>query len=355
MLLCTPLHAVICSVWIREGGDPVLFVLPLLGCDVMNKLVCAVLTTGILVLGTTNAETLRLGLGYIPDVQFTPFYVAEKAGFFAKRGLEVQFQHGFAAELYPLLLSDRLDFVVGDAEDVIALRAKDEKNAPLKYVMAMYQQVPNALFSKAEKGIKTVRDLKGKTIGMPGLFGVSYTSLQAMLRAAGLSERDVKIQQIGFTQAAAVAADRVDVAMGFVNNEPVQLAGQFKLNVIKAGGFNPSVGNGVMTTDAKLKTDGDAVRRFLEACQEAMTYTINNPKKAFEMAKSFVPTMTEDRMKVLEASIPLYQSAYSRQNGTGWSNPTSWQRTLDFLKSTKRVSTTLPATAFYTNAYLKPK
>jgi NitT/TauT family transport system substrate-binding protein len=345
------------AVWIREGGDPAQL-LPLSGREHMKgiapKLLYPLLfAAAVLAQPSVSAEKVRLGLGYIPDVQFTPFYVADKAGFFAKRGLEVEFQHGFASELYPLLLSDRLDFVVGDAEDVIALRAKDEKNAPLKYIMAMYQQVPNALFSKQERNIKSVRDLRGKTIGMPGLFGSSYTSLQAMLRAAGLSENDVKIQQIGFTQAAAVAADRVDVAMGFINNEPVQLAGQYKLNVIKAGPFNPSLGNGVMATDETLKNKADLTKRFLAACQEALLYTSKNPRQAFEMAKGYVPTMTADRIKVLEASIPLYQSTYSRQNGVGTSNPVSWQRTLELLKSSKRITTTLPATAFYSNAYLK--
>lgn len=172
----------------------------------MRKLVLLLMV--LLSLGMAQTQKVRVGLGYIPDVQFAPFYAAVVEGLYARQGLEVEFQHGFVSELYPLLAQGRLDFVVGDAEDVIALRTQNPQVTPFKYVMAMYQSVPNALFSLAEKNIRSVRDLKGKTIGMPGMFGVSLTSLQAILRAAGLKESDVKILQIGFTQAEAVVSGR---------------------------------------------------------------------------------------------------------------------------------------------------
>ncbi|MBI5812371.1 MAG: ABC transporter substrate-binding protein [Meiothermus silvanus] len=306
----------------------------------------------VLVLSLAQAEKVRVGLGYVPDVQFAPFYAGVVEGIYAKRGLEVEFQHGFASELYPLLAQGKLDFVVADAEDVIALRAQ---GIPLKYVMALYQSVPNALFSLAEKNIKSVRDLKGKTIGMPGMFGVSLTSLQALLRAAGLKESDVKIVTIGFTQAEAVVQGRVDVAMGFINNEPVFLQRQgVKLNVIPAGPYNRSPGNGVISTD-KVLENADLVRRFLAASQEAMALTLANPRQAFEDAKKYVQNLDEARYAVLMASIRLYQSPYTRQYGLGFSNPQSWISSYTLLKQTGRVKADLPVTAFYTNEFLTPK
>lgn len=303
-----------------------------------------------------RAETLRVGLGYLQDVQFAPFYTADKAGLYKKQGLEVTFQHGFPTELYPLLAQGKLDFVVADAEDAIIYRVRDPQAAPFKYVLAVYQEVPTALFSLAAKNIKTLRDLKGKTIGMPAPTGVSYTSLQAMLRAAGLKESDVKIQQIGFTQLEAVLSGRVDVAMGFVNNEPVVLSGGAKpvaINVIRAGPYTSSAGNGIITTDRVLEK-ADVAKRFLRATQEALALTVTNPRAAFEYSKAYVPNLNEERFRVLQASLPLYQSAYSRKNGLGFSNPAGWDRTLRLLKEVGRVKTDLPATSFYTNAFLQP-
>jgi len=303
------------------------------------------------VLSMGFAQKVRVGLGYLPDVQFAPFYVGVVEGIYARKGLEVEFQHGFSSELYPLLAQGKLDFVVADAEDVIALRAQ---GTPLKYVMALYQSVPNALFSKAEKNIKSVRDLKGKSIGIPGLFGTSYTSLQAMLRAAGLKESDVKLEQIGFTQAEAVLANRVDVAMGFINNEPLVLQAKgVKLNVIPAGPYNLSPGVGIISTD-KVLADIELARKFVQTSQEAVALTLREPRKAFEAAKKYVPNMSEDRYAVLQTSLRLYQSSYSRQNGLGFSNPKGWESGLTLLRQTERVKTDLPATSFYTNEFLTP-
>ncbi|MER3554708.1 MAG: myristoyl transferase [Meiothermus sp.] len=304
----------------------------------------------LLSLGLAQNQKIQVGLGYLPDVQFAPFYAGVVEGIYAKSGLDVEFQHGFSSELYPLLAQGKLDFVVADAEDVISLRAQ---GTPLKYVLAMYQSVPNALFSRAEKNIKTVRDLKGKTVGMPGLFGTSYTSLQAMLRAAGLKETDIKIEQIGFTQAEAILTNRVDVAMGFVNNEPLLLGAKgVALNVIPAAPYNLSPGVGVISTD-KVLENADLARKFVQATQDAMAFTLKQPRKAFEDSKKYVQNLSEDRFKVLQVSLKLYTSLYTRQNGLGFSNPQGWTSGLALLKGTGRVKTDLPATAFYTNEFLK--
>jgi NitT/TauT family transport system substrate-binding protein len=307
---------------------------------------------GLLVLLSVGfAQTsLRVGLGYLPDVQFTPFYAGVEEGFYAKRGLKVEFQHGFASELYPLLAQGKLDFVVADAEDIIGLRGQ---GIALKYVLALYQSVPNALFSRAEKNITSVRELKGKTIGMPGLFGTSYTSLQAMLRSAGLKESDVKIEQIGFTQAEAIVANRVDIAMGFINNEPLVLKEKgIALNVIPAGLYNTSPGVGVITTD-KLLENTKLAQDFVGATQEAIQFTLRNPKKAFAASNKYVANQAPERYKVLEASMRLYQSSYTKQMGLGFSNPKAWETVLGLLQKTGRAKTDLPATAFYSNAFLQ--
>jgi NitT/TauT family transport system substrate-binding protein len=299
-----------------------------------------------------SAEKVRVGLGYIPHEQFAPFYVGVVEKLYEAQGLEVEFQHGFVTELYPLLAQGQLDFVVGDAEDVIILRSQEENALPFKYLMAMYQRVPVALFSLKDKSIGNLSDLKGKTLGIPGLFGSSYTSLQATLQAAGLSEQDLNIEQIGFTQLEAVLSGRVDVAMGFINNEPIVLKNQgVNVNVIPAGDYNPSAGNGIITTDSMLENQ-DLVRRFLKATQEAMLLTIQEPEKAFEASKVYVQNLSEDRLEVLLTSIPLYTSEVTKEHGIGYTDPEGWQKTLELLISTGRVQTDLPAEVFYSNDYL---
>ncbi len=306
----------------------------------------------------TNLTTVQVGLGYNPDVQFAPFYAAQEAGFYKAKGLNVIFKHGFTPELYPLLAAGKLDFVVGDAEDVILLRTKDPKANPFKYLMALYQVTPNALFSKREKNIVKLSDLKGKSIGIPGRYGSSWTSLQAILAGANLKETDVKIVEVGFTQLEALIANRVDAVMGFVNNEAVIAEARgLKLNIYTAALVNKSPSNGVIAVDDTLKNEV-LVKGFLGASQLGLKLTIENSKQAFDYAKKYVPNMTGDRIKVLEKSIRLYQSNFSKseKSGLGYSNPNNWQYAMALLKSVGRIdkNATLKRGDFYTNKFLTP-
>ncbi len=301
-----------------------------------------------------QTQSIRVGLGYLPDVQFAPFYAALERGLYADAGLDVEFQHGFSSELYPLLAQGKLDFVVADAEDVVTLRAGDPQRIRFVYVMALFQRVPNAIFSLADKNIVHPADLAGKTVGLPGLFGSSYTSFQAALQAAGLEESDVTVAQIGFTQLEAVVSGRVDAALGFVNNEPLVLEAQgVAVNVMPLGPYNPAPGSGVITTDAVLAR-GDLANRFVAASQRGVAFTLKNPEGAFESAKAFVENLDEARFAVLKATLPLWRSPYSRANGIGFTNPKKWSELLTFLKSTGRLETDLPAKTFFSNAYLSP-
>ena len=300
----------------------------------------------------TQPRSVRVGLGYLPDVQFAPFYAALERGFYTDEGLNVGFQHGSASELYPLLAQGRLDFVVGDAEDIVTLRAQDPERTRFVYVMALFQRVPNAIFSPTDENISRPADLAGKTIGIPGLFGSSYTSFQAVLQAAGLTEDDVTVEQIGFTQLEAVVSGRVDAALGFVNNEPLVLEAQgVAVNVIPLDPYNPAPGSGVITTDAVLAR-GDLANRFLAASQRGVAFTLSDPRAAFEIAETFIENLDEARFAVLQATLPLWRSPYSRANGVGFTDPEKWRELLELLQSMGRLETDLPAATFFSNAYL---
>lgn len=322
----------------------------------MNRNVATLSLLALLALGWSQAQTLRIGLGYLPNIQFAPFYAAQSEGFYEAEGLTVEFQHGFSTELFPLLAQGKLEAVVSDAEDAVSLRALDPEGARFVYVMALYQQVPNAVFSLAEAGITDPEDLAGKTVGLPGLFGTSYTAFQAVLQAAGLTERDVNVQQIGFTQLEAVASGRVDAALGFVNNEPLILERQgIAVNVIPVGPLSPAFGSGVITSDAVLE-DADITRRFLEATKRGLELTIRDPERAVAASESSIPNFggeaQDEALEVLNATIPLYTSPYSREHGLGAIDPEGWSAFMTVLRESGRLTTDLPDETFYSNDFL---
>jgi NitT/TauT family transport system substrate-binding protein len=288
-------------------------------------------------------RTVNIGLGYIPNVQFTPFYVADTLGYFKAEGLNVKYQHGFVSELMPLLLQGKLDFIVGDPEDAVFAR---NQGAQVKYIMAMYQKIPVTVFST--KPLNSVADLKGKTLGLPGPFGSTYNAVQALLDSAGLKEgSDVKLASIGFTQLDAVRAGRVDAAAGYVNNEVVQLrAAGTRVYTLDVTAAYPMVGVGLITLDKNLKTD--LARKVVRASQRGLKFTITDPARAFKLAQ---PTFGAGggTLDILKASTPLMTGAFTRVNGIGASDPSAWNKAVAALVKQGNLPAGAKATDFYTN------
>ncbi|TSA87907.1 ABC transporter substrate-binding protein [Deinococcus detaillensis] len=308
----------------------------------------AVLSLGLL--GATQAQTpplptIHIGLGYIPNVQFTPFYVAKRLDYFKAEGLNVEYQHGYVSELIPLLLQGKLDFVVGDPEDAILARSAGQ---PVKYIMAMYQKVPATVFSLASKNIRTPADLKGKVIGIPGTFGSTYFALGALLDSAGLKESDVKLASIGFTQLEAVRGGKVDAAVGFVNNEVVNLkAAGVPVNTLDVTAAYPMVGVGIITTDKNAQTA--LAKKVVRASQRAMRLTINDPAQAFKIGlKDF--GSGGGTLSVLQASLPLMQSSATKVSGLGYSDPAAWTKAVAYLQKQGKVPSSAKASDFFSNA-----
>ena len=87
---------------------------------------------------------VTLAMGYIPSVQFAPFYVAQERGYFADAGLEVTFRYGFESDLLKLVGTDELQFMIGSGEEVILGRSQ---GLPVRYVMRWYRKFPVVLFA----------------------------------------------------------------------------------------------------------------------------------------------------------------------------------------------------------------
>src|SRR5687768_9288257 len=166
---------------------------------------------------------IRLPMGYIPNIQFAPFYVAIEKGYFREAGIEIEFDYSFETDGVKLVGAGELPFAVVSGEQVLLARAQD---VPVTYVAAWYQQYPISVIAKSDANISSAEDLKGKTIGLPGLFGANYVGLRALLFSAGLKESDVTLEEIGFNQVELMVAGNQEIIVGYAANEPIQLKAQ---------------------------------------------------------------------------------------------------------------------------------
>jgi NitT/TauT family transport system substrate-binding protein len=277
--------------------------------------------------------SLSVGLGYIPSVQFAQFYLADEAGYYAEAGLDVEFQNKVDPELITLVGQGAVDIGMGDGTSLIPAVGQ---GIPVRYAATIFGRFPNVLFSLARTGIHDVADLAGKSVGVPGRFGSSWIALQALLASAGLTTDDVEVVTYpDFGHGVAVAEGQVDAAIGYLNNEPVQLTLEgLDVNVIHVDDVAPLPGPGLVVGTSTLQTKGDALRAFTGATLRAMEDIAADPQRGLEATFAKVPELAADpetQLAVLEATVDAWQSDYTRLHGLGSIDRGAWQSAVDTM------------------------
>lgn len=362
----------------------------------------------VLLLGVASVQAqdaprdLTLFLTYIPNIQFAPVYVALEKGYFADAGLNVTIQHGDEPDGVNLIAANQLQFGVASGEQVIAARAQGR---PVVFVYEWFQQYPVGVLVTDDSGIGVPADLEGRTIGIPGLFGASYTGVIALLAANGLTEQDVQLQSIGFNAPQVICVDGVQAAVIYVNNEPLQVQDRIDNNdcgsvtgisVFPVGEAADMVSNGIVTNEETIATDPELVAAFVAAFDRGLRDTINNPSAAYLISARYVDglplpgtfrtalegdaamneilsgdaSVTRDaaaqaradlldalsaqfasttllQFKVLLTSIAMWDA-----DQLGYTDPASWQLTEDTLMSMGLLTEPVDLTGSYRNDFL---
>ncbi|MCG8339154.1 MAG: ABC transporter substrate-binding protein [Proteobacteria bacterium] len=307
-------------------------------------------STSSLLAADTNLKTIRFGVSFIPNVQFAPIYVAQKMGFYAEQGLKVEVEYGYENDFVALAAQGEREFALGSGDQVILARSQ---GVPIVYVMKWHQRFPVALMAPKSKNIKSVKDLVGKSVGIPGFFGASYVGWKALLFASGVDETKVTVKQIGFTQASAVQQNIVDSAVVYIVNEPIQLrkAG-IEVDVIEVSDHIDLVSNGLLVGEKLIKEDPETVKRMVSATIKGLNYAIANPKKAFDISRTVIPELTDKdapvQFEVLKASALLWQS-----KTMGISTKKSWEESVIFMQKTGLLNRPVMVDKLFTNRFIE--
>lgn len=303
--------------------------------------------------GSGDLDDVTIGLTFVPNIQFAPFYVAIEKGYYEDAGLSVELNHHAAgADQFGALVAGQEDMLMSAGDETMQARAQ---GVEIVYVAEVFRKYPVALIVPAGSDIATLADLAGKKVGIPGEYGASYTGLLALLASADMTKDDIQIESVGFTQAQALLAGQVDAIVGYVNNEPIQLqkAGMETRNFPVSDAL-PLVSNGLVAMEAYLEENPDQARAIIAATLKGVEFAIENPEETVEIAKEFVPTLEDeqqaaDALEVLQASIPLWQA-----DGValGSSDPAAWQQTADFLQSNGLLANPVAVDDVYSADYL---
>ena len=305
-----------------------------------------------------GGHALTVGLTYVPNIQFAPFYVAQSLHYYQDADLKVTLHHhSFTDSEFGALKAGQEDIVYAGGDEMLQARSQ---SVPVVDIATLYHQYPVTLMVRAKSPVVTAADLKGHTIGVPGPYGETYFAMLALLQNAGLSTSDVHVQNIGFTQEAALTGNKVDAVMGYVNNDAVQFAqaGTAVRTISPSGSTQqlPLVADGLGATQKVLDSRSADVKAFVAATLRGVQYCIDHPESAVRLSSSFVPGLDGKQQQtaalaVLKATVPLLTSAGGQQ--PGYNDPAQWSAMEQFMKAHGLLSAGSSSEAqAFSNGYL---
>jgi NitT/TauT family transport system substrate-binding protein len=303
--------------------------------------------------GSTNEAGLlrhiKLPMGYIPNIQYAPYYVAVDKGYFAEEGIEIEFDYSFETDGVALTGAGEIPFAVASGEQVLLARSQ---GLPVVYAFAWYQQFPISVIAKPELGIESPEDLRGKKIGLPGLFGANYIGVEALLFSAGVDSSEVTYDAIGFNQVESFATGVSDVVVVYTANEPIVLRAQgSEFTELRVSDYAQLTANGLVTSETTIASEPELIRAMTRALARGIEDAMANPDEAYAISAKFVENLDDQnrdvQMQVLTTSIEFWKA-----ERIGFSNPQAWENMNDLLVKMGMIPEPVNLSKAFTNEFV---
>ncbi len=258
--------------------------------------VVAILAVAFLWVGSTfAAEPIKLGMS--TWLGYAPLYLAKEKGFFQKRGLDVEIVViESPADRRAAFAADKIQGFATTV-DTHVMTAAAENPIKLKQVLALDDSHGgDGIVSKKE--IKTVKDLKGKTVAAQLGAGASYFWLNYVLAQNGMKLSDIKaIDMKAGDAGSAFVAGKVDAAVTWepwLSRARETPFGHVLISSDKTPGI--IVDSLAFKPDFIKKRGGD-VKNIVAGWFEAVKFAADNPKEADAIMAKFTGQKPEEFTK----------------------------------------------------------
>jgi putative hydroxymethylpyrimidine transport system substrate-binding protein len=298
-----------------------------------------------------GAQKMTLTLDWTPNPDHVGIYDAQDAGLFARAGLDVTIRSP-SDPTAPLKLVGvgRSDLAVSYEQELFFAAAKQ---LPVVAVAAVVPQPLNS-FMAIEPSVRSLRDLKGKTIAISGVPS-DYATLDTALHSVGLTRKQLKVVTVGYNLLPALLAHRVDAVLGVYRNVEgiqLQLRGLHPtiIPVDRAG--IPSYDELVLVANKTRLRDEPTyrseVKRFVGAFLAGSADARSHPARALAIMKK----VTASDPKFLADAVPATLRLLAGPKGVGCLSVDAWQRFGNWMQTHGLVEQRIAASSVATTSFL---
>lgn len=305
----------------------------------------------------TQMEQVRIVNGPVALMTQLPLDVAQALDLYKQEGLDVTVQHLGGVEATNALGSDSVDFISNDPP--IAAQAQG-KALQMVVAFSRFPGVTLIVRGDLKDKIKTVADLKGQKVGVPGSPGTfGHTLLQYLIVKAGLGSEDVQVVSGGspLNVNTAMAAGSIAAAISYdpYTTQVIQQGKAYALIDLasEADGVKYLGGDyqtGMLTTVNLIKNRPKLVQKMTNAVVKALRYMASH--SAAEIASILPDSVTGKDKAVYVAALQHSLAAFSKDGQLTEAGIKNWievNKVYGAIKSDQAIDTS----ALYTNGFIK--
>ena len=252
------------------------------------------------------AEKFRVILDWFVNPDHAPLIVALEKGYFAERGLEVEFIAPTDPNLPPkLVAAGKADLAVSYQPQ---LHLQVAQGLPIRRVGTLVATPLNTLLVLADGPIKSIADLKGKKVGF-SIGGFEDAILKVMLAGHGLTLDDIELINVNFSLSPSLMSGQVDAVIGafrnFELNQMDILGRPGRAFYVEEEGV-PAYDELNLIANAD-RLDDDRLPRFLDALEAGVQYLINHPDESWQLFIGYQADLDDElNRRAWAATLPRF-------------------------------------------------
>ena len=233
-----------------------------------------------------------------PTITFLPAEVARQRGFFREQNLEIKYILTRTEADRAALASGNLDYSLRAGSTFLSAA----RGLPVRVIFLGTKRPFWGLVVRPE--IKAVKELKGKSLGVPGFLGSQHISAKAILKQHGLDpDRDIiyRVVEVG-ARIAALQVGSVDSSM--MDYAEAHRAKQVGLKMlVNAADYHGLLAGGVGANLKKLREQPGQVKGLLRAMTRALNYMHENAQGTQQIMSKWLKIDRETAGEIYQMSI----------------------------------------------------
>ncbi len=282
------------------------------------------------------ATAIRFSLDRAIDGAQAPFVLAASKGLYRAENLSVTTDAASGSQdAIKRVASGDADIALADINTLIRTRDRED-GTPLKAVFVLYDKAPYALIARKSRGISTLADIAGKTVGLVD-GDLAMRLWPALAKLNGIKPDNVKIEKLSpAVREPMLSAGQVDAVSGWSFLSGINLRNRgvpaSDLAILRFADFGAEVYGHALIVNPKFLSDHpDAVKAFVRATIAGVKLAVKDPAKAIDDVLAKMDGASRDtELDRLRASIAdNILTGEVKKNGLGGIEPKRFETALD--------------------------